>query len=98
MIGKLVTRCVTLDYTAVSAPVSAEGIHDDITETQVHLFAEPEKIVLWEHQLDWIKKSIPGRYGTEYIWERVDLNVRTPAKPKGSPTTIWGVPIEVREP
>lgn len=96
MLAKLVTRCVTLDYTAVAPPLTVDAIADDITETQINLYAEPEKIVMWTHQLDWIKKCLTARYGTEYIWERVDLNARTPAKPKGSPTTIWGVPVEVR--
>lgn len=98
MIAKLVTRCVTLDYTGFAGPLSADAIAEDITETQAQLCAEPEKVVLWEHQLDWIKKSIPGRYGTEYVWERVGLHGRTPPKPPGVGVTIWGVPVEVRTP
>lgn len=58
MIGKLVSRCIELDYTAVAAPLSIESVIADINEHYAKYCASPEIIVLWEHQWNWMTKDV----------------------------------------
>lgn len=94
MIGKLITRCITLDYTTVARPIDVDAIIDDIRAARSSMGSEPEKIVMWEHQLDWIKKCAPGRYGMGYTWECIEHST---SRSKYSPTLIWGIPVTVEK-
>lgn len=87
MLAKLVTRVVKLDYTTVAEPLTFDQIHNDITEVEIKYFGEPDEIVLWGHQWDWLVKSLPSeRIRAEYILSLHEEPV----------STIWGVPVTVK--
>lgn len=93
-----------LDYTKVAPPVTAEEIHADILHVQMESYRTPHKIILWEHQFDWIaKKIVPKKMTPEWILvdARTDdkgllVSARKPDGYEGA--TLWGIPVEVREP
>lgn len=91
MLAKLRTRIAVLDFTDVAIPLTFDEIHADINQVLVEYSVNPEKIVLWQHQWDWLTKSIPTTLREVQVFQE-----STPLAPR--PSTIWGVPIEIREP
>jgi hypothetical protein len=85
MLAKLIIQCCVLDYTTIPAPLTFDAIYEDINTCCADDFA-PEKIIVWQHQWDWLVKSIPThRVAEAYIASAVK-----------APATIWGVPVEVK--
>lgn len=102
MIGRAIVRQIqqpkfepVLNYCAVSAPLSLGQIIDDIREwkTTATEGRTPEKIVLWEHQRDWLKKQHDKNYGRT----AAAFQVPTMVVPGESVTvdTIMGIPVEL---
>lgn len=73
---------LTLDYTPVAEPVSVGDVKFDVDACWCNDM-EPHKVILWQHQLDWMVKEVGGR----------ELVAGTLAKGEH----IWGIPLEVRQ-
>lgn len=85
MIGKIKRGDITLDYTEVARPITFTNVKDDLDVLWAEHDPEPAKLVFWPHQLDWMIK-VCG----QPVSECVDRS-------KASPTTLWGIPVELRD-
>lgn len=72
------------DYTEQTAPVTIRAVRDDVDDLYSHSggVLVPDKIVMWEYQLDWLIKDAGGQVASrlmagEYIWS-ILLEVRKP--------------------
>ncbi len=68
MIGKLKMQWVALDYTEVAKPLTIEQIASDTNECRAAYNEEPEELVMWEHQLDWLAKPYRDRGKRSGYW------------------------------
>lgn len=77
---------IALDYTEDAAPLTIDRLKlgvdafDSLTGG-----GAPSKIIMWQHQLDWLIKEGEARLGGP-----VALHVREGVR-------IWSIPLEVRE-
>lgn len=94
MLGKAVTRVFRLDYTEVSEPLTVDAILKDITGLRCRHCAEPEVLVMWEHQWDWLVKQVPALNPPVSV---VSYIYRVPEADAANIRTLWGVPVEVRQ-
>lgn len=98
------TANLALDYTKVARPVTAEEIYADIQCIQMESYRTPDKVIMWEHQFDWIaKKIVPKKMTPEWILVDAQTDEKgllvSARKPDGyEGATLWGIPVEVREP
>lgn len=113
MNGKLTVRAIKLDYTNIAAPLTFKQIREDLDELHAKFDEEPEELVLWEHQVDWLVKRERGGAPLEQrnvfgfaVGLDFGLAEDTTAYIFGSPEwktgapvqTIFGVPIRVQVP
>lgn len=94
MKANLITKQVMLDYTGIAEPLKMEDIHHDIGEVQSRYFEEPEVIVLWEHQADWLTKQLGNRCAV--FGSCFDNRVGDTGQPGGNGNrvkTIYGVKV-----
>lgn len=94
MKAKLITKRITLDYTGISEPLDHADVHRDITEIRSAYFEEPDEVLLWEHQADWLTKQLGSACAA--LSGRFDNRVGDTGQPDGNGrrvTTIWGVPV-----
>lgn len=77
---------VILDYTLYAPPLTLTQIKEDADDIWRDKASAVDKIVLWQHQLDWIVKSAVVRYGPGAA-----------AGDMGAARAIWEIPLEVRE-
>lgn len=95
MKANLITKQVMLDYTGIAEPLKIDDIHHDIGEVQSRYFEEPDVIVLWEHQADWLSKQLGTRcavFGPRLWDNRVGDTGRT-GENGTRLTTIYGVKV-----
>lgn len=104
MIGNQVDRQISvprfervLDLTEVAQPLTLDDIINDIDEIALGGIPNaPVKIIVWEHQRDWLLKCWSrDRVGIgAYSWEPIEKY--TKLRP-ASVDTIMGIPLEVRK-
>lgn len=109
MNGKPDTPIVAaLDYREVAKPLTFRAIKEDLDALYGAGAPEPKKLILWEHQMDWLVKAERGGEPLE------DLNVsledfmvggRRFGKSAGlrwlsrvPRPAIWGIPVEFHRP
>lgn len=102
MIGKGAVRQIqqpkfetVLSYTGVAMPLNMEGIIADLNEwaTESVRGGTPEKIVLWEHQRDWLKKTHDKNYGR--IADAFQVPTYQAVGQSVVVDTIMGIPLEI---
>lgn len=69
MIGEVNPLNVRIDYTKVAEPLTIEQIAGDTDEVCAKYAVEPEELIMWEHQLDWLAKphAERGRRAAYYV-------------------------------
>lgn len=77
---------LTFDYTEQARPLTLTQVKNDCDNYYVRLMLTPDKIIMWEHQLDWIIKDI-GKRNLGEIAPHLRAGIR-----------VWGIPLEVRKP
>lgn len=79
-----------LDYTSVATPLNFESIIDDIQEVRRYHGETPAKIIMWEHQRDWLKKAFKRAWSSRYgLLQALPLDTTTPAD------AVMGIPVEL---
>lgn len=77
---------IALDYTEYAGPVTIELVKNGADAFDaLSGGGQPNKIILWQHQLDWLVKEGTARFGYP------------PAKHVVEGERIWSIPLEVRE-
>lgn len=89
MIGRMSRGDITLDYTHICSPVSADDVGKDICEVYSSALCCNE-VVLWEHQWDWMTKDVDQR-GVCTL-----CGAREPDSRFGH-KTVWGVRVRFKE-
>lgn len=93
-----------LDYREVAQPLTFRMIKDDLDALFTAGAPEPKKIILWEHQMNWLVKA---ERGGEPLEDLNDLNASLEdffysrgrqfggvlSSPPPRPA-IWGIPVE----
>lgn len=77
---------LTFDYTEQARPLTMAQIKDDLDRYDAMMWPGPDKIIIWEHQLDWMLKDIEKNYMGE-VAPHLRAGIR-----------IWSIPLEVRKP
>lgn len=96
-------RCTwELDYLTVAKPLSFEDIRKDIDDLAAHHDREPQRIVIWHHQWDWLVKSLqPLRHNPapirDVLFGSSIMEVQARGYNKDDPPTIYGIPVEIQE-
>lgn len=93
MKANLITKKITLDYTSVAEPLKIEDVAADISEANAYHYQEPDCILVWEHQADWLVKQT----GTVAIYTHgFDNRIGDTGTPGGNGRrihTIYGVEV-----
>jgi hypothetical protein len=95
-----------LDYREVARPLTFRMIKEDLDALFAAGAPEPKKIILWEHQMDWLVKAERGGQPLEdlnaslgdffYAGRRVGGSFAAAfAAPRPA---IWGIPVEYHAP
>lgn len=90
--GEKVCRCAHIDYTKLVKPLTVDLVSADIMEMRTNLMTEPEELVMWEHQWDWLVKPYiqkgkrSGWTGAIYIEENARVENHRPC-------TLLGVKV-----
>lgn len=90
MIGK-----VTLDYTEYAPPLSEDHVRLDLDRMALD-YRSVDKIVLWEHQWDWIMKRYKRPIGTIEKLTLEPEGFRATFRPTPPGGSMWGIPVVVR--
>lgn len=77
---------LSFDYTDQAAPLTMDQVKRDYDDFYVRYLMAPDKIIVWEHQLDWMLKDIDARHLGE-VAPHLAAGIR-----------IWDIPLEVRKP
>lgn len=75
---------LAFDYTEQAAPVTLAQIKADYDDFYARFMMAPDKVIVWEHQLDWLIKQVGG---VEKVAAHLAAGIR-----------VWDIPLEVRKP
>lgn len=97
MQGQLERRPNAINYTGVATPLSFDGIQRDLWNSEAKDI-EIGVLVMWEHQLDWLRKLAKIVPQPALAAEHFEIRLRGSwSRVKGDePDTIFGVPVEIR--
>lgn len=115
MIGKVIFpqyEPVPIDYTEVATPLCFTDIASDLEAYAQMLplgFEEPSRLILWQHQIDWLMKEWQAeerdkiRFGFEWLYDSSlpvgTIKVSAPSVkqvPRSDfPRSIFDIPVEV---
>lgn len=95
-------RLWDLDYLTVAKPLAFEDILKDIHDLAARHDREPQAIVVWRHQWDWLVKSLqPLRHDPapirDVLFGGSIMEIQARGYNKDEPPTIYGVPVEIQE-
>lgn len=76
MIAELNPLNIRLDYTKVAKPLHPDDLANDITEVATKYAEQPDEIVLWEHQLDWLSKPYTEKGLRAEYWKPLQESLR----------------------
>lgn len=93
---------VALDYTEWAPPVTMDALRRDLDTYYAQHMRSPRKIIVWVHQWDYLVKP-HTHLQPKYILEKIELDgtgLNATMRPAESSDggTLWGVPVEVRDP
>lgn len=88
-----------LDYTKIAEPLAADDILSNRQDYYAAHYRYVDKIIMWEHQWDYITKKSPALKPMVMNIEVDDVDIKCTARPYKSTDggTLWGIPVEVRE-
>jgi hypothetical protein len=72
---------LALDYTTRARPLTIGDVKHDVDEFYVKYLMEVDKIIMWQHQLDWLVKATG-----QTVAPHLEAGIR-----------IWAIPLEVRK-
>lgn len=102
-------RVESLDYREISKPLTFRIIKEDLDALFCADVPEPKKLIMWEHQMDWLvkaeRKGEPLEDLSRRPLEEIMYGGRRSGKTAGlfslihiPRPAIWGIPVEFHRP